>query len=345
VYYDGSRISVTFKVDHINSKSKELGFDFKIGDGSIKWMGRTQTAGLVTPEGDVIGQILVNDYPEKDLPHHMTLPLTLTSVGQIKGTWNFNIPISQLPNKKINVGQVITSSDKENLINLETITVGKELTVLDYKAIYPLVGKYDLTRFEKVTDDKGKEIRLIISGFEFGRKEVGSTIESEERSLFEKIPDDAKFIMVYPYLRQTEPTIFHPLSGNTAFEVQSARYGITFKVEKIEQKNQQLIVQYTLDHLDAKHKSIEEIEKFGEILSLVDTAYIGKDVVPMGHILKGNTFTVLDENQLKFKSTFKLNGEYGLKNFSMENYSLGIDFPILYSEKDLPPIKVPLDSK
>jgi hypothetical protein len=97
--------------------------------------------------------------------------------------------------------------------------------------------------------------------------------------------------------------------------------------------------------VDTKHKSINEIKNFGENLSLVDSAYIGKEVVPIGHIIKGNTVTVLDEKQLKFQSTFKLDGKYGLKNFSMENYSLGIDFPILYPEKDLPPIKVPLDSK
>jgi hypothetical protein len=236
VYYDGCRIGVTFKVDHLKKNSKQFAFDYKLADGSFKWMVGTQISGIVTPEGDGIGHIQL-DYPEKELPHNLTLPLTLTSINQTKGTWNFNIPISQLPNKKINVGKVVSTGDKEQVLNLETITVGKETVALDYKAVYSLIGKEDLMRIDKVTDDKGKEIRLLVSGNEFGRKEVGNTIESDERSLFEKIPDDAKFIMVYPYVRETEPTNLHPLSGKTAFEVQSARYGCKLKVEKIEQNN------------------------------------------------------------------------------------------------------------
>lgn len=170
VYYDGGRISVTFKVDHFRPKSNDFWYDVKIADGSYKWDLGAQYGGKVTSDG-CVGQILI-DYPDKDLPQHMTLPLTFTSFNEVKGKWRFDIPIQQLANKKVNIGESIQSIDNEQKINFETITIGKGSAVLDYKAIYSLSGKDDMARIDKVIDDKGNEIPVLSSGIEFGRKKL-----------------------------------------------------------------------------------------------------------------------------------------------------------------------------
>lgn len=207
VYYDGGRISVTFKVDHFNAKSNEFMFDIgNIADGSDKWMNAAQFDGVVTSNGDHIGQIII-DYPDKEFPKDMTLPITLKAINETKGEWRFDIPIHQLPNHKVNVGQASTSDDKEHALNFETITVGKESAVLDYKAIYPLTGKDDMARIDKVIDNQGNEISVLSSGTEFSRKKIGNRIESNERTIIGKIPNHAKFIKVYPYIRQSEKSL------------------------------------------------------------------------------------------------------------------------------------------
>lgn len=174
VYYDGGRIGVTFKVDNPdqvvirNNSGRDFYYDFKLVDGSPKWMSAASFDGKITKDG-WFGNIHI-DYPEKELPRNTTLPITITSIGDTKGTWKFDIPVQQLENKIINPHQSISSEDKEHTFNFEKITVGKESIAIDYKAIYPLIGENDLARIGKVTDDKGNEIDFKTSGIEFGRE-------------------------------------------------------------------------------------------------------------------------------------------------------------------------------
>ncbi len=338
VYYDGGRISVTFKVDHFRPKSKEFWYDVKIADGSDKWERGAQYDGRVTSEG-FVGQILI-DYPNKNLPQHLTLPLTFTSMNDIKGKWRFDIPIQQLDNKKVSIRQLVQSNDKAQKVNFETMTIGKGSAVIDYTAIHSLIGKSDLARIEKVTDDKGKEIDVLSSGIEFGRKKVDNWMESEERSIIAKIPDNTKFLMIFPYVREYEHDATHSLS-EPAFKMHSTRNDVTLTVEQMEQSKNELTIQYTLDHVDT-NLSLGEIKNFGENLNLIDSSQIGKDRPSIGHIVKGSTVKVLDKDKLQFQATFKLGGEYGIDDFSLENYSLEAPFSILLPEKTLPPIKVNL---
>lgn len=341
VYYDAGIISVTFKADHFKAKSDDFYYDCKIGDGSSEWMSSATFGGRVTSSGDAIGQIKIH-YPEKELPKNMTLPITLTSIGDLKGKWKFDLPIQQLDTKKIHVGNTVTSDDNEHALNLEMITVGKSSAVLDYKATHSLVGKDDLMRIEKVTDDQGKEIDVLGSGTEFGRKRVENRMESEERSIIGKIPDSAKSLIIYPYIRGVDPSITHSLSNKTPFEIQSTRTKTKMTVTQIKETRHELIVQYTLDYVDTKHKSIGEVENFGENMNLIDSSYVGKEDVPIGNEVKGSTVKVLDEDKLQFQATFKLDGEYGLDHFKLANYSIEVPFSILLPNTTLPPIKVDL---
>ncbi|WP_397538589.1 DUF4179 domain-containing protein [Rummeliibacillus pycnus] len=339
VYYDGGRISVTFKVDHLSPKSNDFWYDVKIADGSDKWSSAAQYDGRITSEG-CVGQLLI-DYPDKDLPKHMTLPLTFTEFNGVKGQWKFDIPIHQLANKKVNIGQSVQSDEKDLKMNFETITFGKGSAILDYKSIYSLVGKNDMTRIDKVTDDKGNIIDVLTSGTEFGRKRVGNRIESEERSTIGKIPENAKFLKIYPYVRYSGSYVTHPLDRK-GFEMKSTRGDETLKVHQIQQSKGELTIQYSLDNIDLKHLRID-LENFGENMNLIDTAEIGKEQPAMGHFVKGNTIKVLDSDSLQYQATFKLDSEHGIDDFSLENYSLEVPFSMLLPEKKLPPITVNLE--
>ncbi|MGE8206800.1 DUF4179 domain-containing protein [Heyndrickxia sp. NPDC080065] len=346
-YYDGGRISVTFKVDNLKVDSDEFYFDFKIGDDSQKWQTAASNIGKVTSEG-LIGHIQI-DYPEKELPKKMTLPLNITSIQDIKGKWEFNVPIRQLPNKKIYVTESVATKDKKHGMQLESITLGKESSVFDYKAIHTLEGKYDWTRIEKITDDKGQEITKLMSGEEFGRNQAGNKIVSEERSIFGKIPNDAKFITIYSNVMEIENSGIHPLNSPTPFVMKSKRSGVELTVKKIQhkEKEKKLIVQFKLNNV-SKEKSADELARnFIGLFYLVDSSMIDQDIKPLGHIVKGNDAYVLDEKNLLFESTFNLDGEWflpetAIENFTLEGYSLEVPFTTSVPVKQLPPIKVKL---
>ncbi|GIN84352.1 hypothetical protein J6TS2_07380 [Heyndrickxia sporothermodurans] len=302
----------------------------------------------VTPDS-LIAQLLI-DYPEKTLPKKFILPLSITSINDIKGKWDFNIPIRQLPNKKINVTQSITSKDKKVTLQFESITFGKESSVFDYKAIHSIDGKNDLMRLSKIIDDKGQEIPLLMSGMEFNKKQVGNKIESEERSIYGKIPADAKYITFYPYVRRADTNSIKPLNTPTPFTLKSKRSNTQVTVKNIQykKKEQRLVVQFKVDHASNK-KSVDELARnFIGLIGLVDSSMSDREYYPLGHILKDNDVEILDEKNLLFESTFKLDGEQfgtfntALENFSLEGYSFEIPFSTSLPEKPLPPIKVKL---
>ncbi|MDC2865581.1 DUF4179 domain-containing protein [Bacillus sp. BP-3] len=344
VYYDGGRISVVFKVDNpeqVRIKktfANDFYYDFKLFDGSRKWQSSTSFIGKRTENG-WLGNIKI-DYPEKELPPNTTLPITITSIGETKGFWKFDIPVKQLENRKVNPQQSISSEDQQHTFNFENITIGKGATTIDYKAIYPLVGENDLARIEKITDDKGKEIHMSTSGIEFGREKVGDRVESAERSIFEKIPDSAEFITMYPVVRLSEKPVIMKLDEKTPFEIKSTRSGFKIIINKIQHKNQRLIVDYKLQNVDTKHISMDELINRGEIMNLNDSAYMDEEFAPIGHVVKGSTVKVLDKKKLQFQATFQLDGKYGVKNFSLKDYVLEVEMSSYHAEKSLLPVQI-----
>ncbi|MEI4830042.1 DUF4179 domain-containing protein [Bacillus sp. FJAT-53711] len=345
VYYDGGRIGIMFTVDNPDKVGKSavshnsFYYTCKLADGSPKWMTSASYDGRVTKNG-WFGNIEIN-YPEKELPPITTLPITITSIGETKGFWKFDIPVRQLENKKINLQQSVSSEDQEHTFNFGTITVGKESATIDYKVIYPLLGEHDLARIEKITDDKGKELDMFVSGIEFGRK-VSDHLESEERSIFEKIPDSAEFITIYPVVRLSEKPVIVNLDEKTPFEIESTRSDFKIIVNKIQHKNKQLVVQYTLQNVDTKHISMDELINFGEAMNITDSSYMNQDIVPRGHNVKGSTVKVLDKEKLQFEGTFQLDGKYGVENFSLKDYVLEVLMSPYHPNKTLPPVQIKL---
>ncbi|MGG2063637.1 DUF4179 domain-containing protein [Bacillus sp. S14(2024)] len=346
VYYDGGRISIIFKVDNPEKVkmgktfANEFDYNFKLVDGSRKWQSSASWIGRRTENG-WLGNIRIN-YPEKELPPNTTLPITITSIGETKGFWKFDIPVKQLENKKINLQQSISSEDQQHTFHFENITIGKGATTIDYKAIYPLAGENDLAQIRKITDDKGKEIHLSSSGIKFGREKVGDHVESEERSIFGKIPDGAEFITLYPLVLLSEKPAIVKLDEKTPFEIKSTRSDFKISVNKIQHKNSRLIVQYTLQNVDTKRISMDELMNRGEVMNVMDSAYIDKEFAPIGHIVKGSTVKVLDKEKLQFQATFQLDGKYGVKNFSLKDYVLEVDMSSYHPEKTLPPVQIKL---
>lgn len=152
----------------------------------------------------------------------------------------------------------------------------------------------------------------------------------------------SKFITLHPNVRLSEKTSIQALNKKTPFEIQSTRSDLKMIVNKIQHKKQRLIVQYTLQNVDTKHKSMDELINYGEVMNLKDSSYLDKEFAPIGHVIKGCDVKVLNKEKLQFQATFKLDGEYGVKNFSLKNYVLDIGMSPYHPEKSLRPVKIQL---
>ncbi|MCP1125917.1 hypothetical protein NKR74_21850 [Bacillus sp. 3103sda1] len=69
-----------------------------------------------------------------------------------------------------------------------------------------------------------------------------------------------------------------------------------------------------------------------------DSAYIDKEF----HVIKGSTVKVLDKEKMQFQATFQLDGEYGVKNFSLKDYVLEVEMSPFHPDKTLPPVQIKL---
>ncbi|MDI3410548.1 hypothetical protein QKW52_10130 [Bacillus sonorensis] len=86
------------------------------------------------------------------------------------------------------------------------------------------------------------------------------------------------------------------------------------------------------------------MQNFLETISLIDSAYKSFDEAPVGHSVKGNFTKVLNSSKLQFQSVFTIDDEFGAEKFSLEQYSLDVDFGYLstFYSTSLKPIKVQL---
>jgi hypothetical protein len=189
-FYDGNYIGITFKADGnglsetLNGEnSPEAGYSYHLFEGteSEQWGGIMEQ--LRKTDDGYIGAMTL-EYPHKQLPADLTLPLTFTFVGGVKGTWQFNVPVSQITTEKIMIGEKSTSQDHAYSFVMESVTKAEATTILDYEIIKPIVDEEYLFNLQ-VFDNQGK--KLSLDGVGSGRA-----------ILSESIGDDTEFLVIHP---------------------------------------------------------------------------------------------------------------------------------------------------
>jgi hypothetical protein len=189
-FYDGSYIGITFKADgnglseSLDSESNpEAGYSYQLFEGteSEQW-GGTMEQLRKTTDGYIGAMTL--EYPHKQLPADFTLPLTFTFVGGVKGTWQFNVPVTQITTEKFMTGERSISQDEAYSFVMESVTKAEATTILDYKIIQPIIeGGYFFNL--EVFDNHGKKLSL-------------DSVGSDRAILSEGIDDDIEFLMIHP---------------------------------------------------------------------------------------------------------------------------------------------------
>ncbi|MDA7025210.1 DUF4179 domain-containing protein [Bacillus sp. CLL-7-23] len=338
VYFDGGIIGMTFKVKSDTRKDlddERLSLESTVFNGGRKWEIASVSDMKKTDDG-YLGYIQIG-YPDKEIPDQLTVPVTITSINGIRGKWVFNIPAKKLPYRTVKFKQNNTSDQ----IKPKKVVIGKESTVIDYEVT---ASPNEGVGIGKVTDDKGREIDYLMGNQKLADpKRVGNSVQQEMRWILGKVDKDTKYLIIKAGSHKGDSAKTLPLQKTPAV-VSADHHDFKIAVDQIKKNGNKLVVNYHLKNINRSMIDIDSMQNFLETMSLIDSAYQTYEEAPNGHSVKGNFTKILDSKKLHFQSVFKIDGEFGAKNFSLDHYSLAVDFAYLsaFYSTPLKPVKVKL---
>lgn len=352
-FYDGNVIGVTIKAEgeelSLEAMDKEHSPEtgYSLAGSDQEQLPGTRTVLEKVKDGSYVAA-LEFELSGKELPKNYTLPLTFNLIANKKGTWKFDIPVTQLPVKKIKLNASGASKDGAHKMELTSLSIGKATATLDFMTSHPVDGVEESVNI-KVVDDKGR--RMEIRGA--GRATINQNetlIKKQRETQLGKIEDDAEYLMVYPKVVRDEIPIIEPLNQSFPFEVNSLGADFKAVVRNVEKKGKELVIDYEI--VSSKNAKINEgwYKQFGDGINLIQTSKVIKtdDMQVQYDLLSDSPGSFLIMNKSKrlekdlFRTTFNLDR---VKNFNINEYSLMLPFGNLAKDEriNLEPIKVQIN--
>lgn len=349
-YFDGDSISVTGDItgdlDKGTNETGELSFDmnFENNNGdSDPWLNGMSTGSKRSESGYKFQWKMA--YPYETIQKGFTLPITIHYINGIKGEWTFNIPISQ---DKIETIAINQSQAYEGLqIDIKEILLANASTTLEFKTISAF--ERDHIDLYKAVDDLGNELFYYENNTTLSRTAEQDGFHTNLRKNMEKLNGKAQSITFYPSVSISDPPVSKLLNAGS-FSLESERSNLGIKVNKIKEEDKTLLVDYEFTGMPeniSKNQLDILLNNLSYSLTLIDKKFADKidpanPVPPASHSISKNKVKLLDKETLRFQSVFDLDGEDHIKNYSLENTLLQIDFSSFIETKKLAPFKVTL---
>lgn len=155
-YYDGTYVGITFEasgeeLDHNAYEEDHHGYEFYLfeKDGvKTDWGG---SLGVLQEMDGYYTSAFELEYPDRELPENFVLPIIFTSIGGVDGSWQFSVPVTQLP--LISIVVESTSQDENYFLTMKSIAIGETNMRLEYTTSIP----EDNLEF-RIVDNKGHEL-------------------------------------------------------------------------------------------------------------------------------------------------------------------------------------------
>jgi hypothetical protein len=353
-FYDGNIIGVTIKAEGEDlsleamdkEHSPEMGYSLAGSDQ--EQLPGTRTVLNKVKEGSYVAAMEF-ELPGKKLPKNYTLPLTFNIMANKKGTWKFDIPVTQLPVKKIKLNATGASTkDGEHKMELTSLSIGKATASLEFITAHPVDGIEERVNL-KVLDDQGRRVQHRGGGrAEINQNETVVTKQIETH--LGKIEDDTEYLMVYPEVVRKEIPSTEPLNQSFPFEVNSLNGDFKAVVRNVEKKGKELVIDYEIVTNNNTKIKEEWYQQFADGINLIQTSKVIKtdDMQLQYNLLSANPGSFLVMNKTKrlekdhFRTTFNLDR---VKNFNINEYSLMLPFGNLAKDEriKLEPIKVQIN--
>ncbi|RLQ90068.1 DUF4179 domain-containing protein [Planomicrobium sp. Y74] len=354
-YYDGNVMGITFvaegdgvAMDLSKDVGPESGYSFHLFDGDEQNQWTSAMTGLEeTEEGYTAAMEFYKS--EADLPADFNLPLTFNSIGGVKGEWKFDIPLQQISAETILTNAESQLESTAYSLHMESIVKGKATTMLNYETNLPLDGAGDEIRLT-VFDDLGNRLSKSHADV-LSESQNGDGIQQDVRELFSsKVDDEAKYLLVHPEVVRYEEETIHALDRLSApFTVESERFDHSLLVNSVEQEDNQVIIDYTIQDLEEGALREDLIQNFADFIVLVKSDDVVLDEAGerdfgqlMENRIQGEAAKQANDEPYRYQSTFTVD-----KDFNLDDYSLMVPFGTLSSNQpiEMAPIKVDLTGK
>lgn len=198
-YYDGAVIGVTFDIkgDVKEDSNGMYSAFYEIFAGDLSISDSKEIAYLKSVDSGFTGHIQLY-YPTTDLPKNATVPLEFKRIGKEEGTWNFDVPIKQLPYEVIQLKDIRYSQDENIRLTFDSVIVGESSTTINYTATFPVTEENNQVRLE-IYDDQGNELFELIDGIDLDKIKQDNKVLIKGRTIIkESLIGKTSYIEILP---------------------------------------------------------------------------------------------------------------------------------------------------
>ncbi|MFZ7121115.1 MAG: DUF4179 domain-containing protein [Eubacteriaceae bacterium] len=338
VYYDGASIGGTFDVvGDVEKKYDDYETPsvlYELYNGEELGSEGLERARLKNTENGYTG-MFQTIYPNETLPEDATLTIELKEVGKTEGSWNFNIPISQLSNEVEKYDIKIYNKEADVNITFDSIVYGESSTVIDYTLDYPkelissVIDTWDFKDMSPVGViwDWNKDLGTKTSMY-FETKKDGERYQLKNRMIYTKVlKDEMDQLELTGYLNLIGTTEFISLDEKMPRDVEVAcRPDLKITIERMFVEDNKLMVDYKLFgdkndeefinnstryRVQLKEESKKEIE---EVPVKEKTEEDNKKEV--NEIAIDHETIVLDKDEMRYRSVYDITK---LEGFDINN--------------------------
>lgn len=354
-YYDGNIIGVTFNakgdkvsMDSVGDRGPDTGYNFHLFDGEEQNQWSSTMTELKETEDGYIASIEFYN-PNANLSKNYTLPLTFTYITGAKGLWKFDVPVEQIPSETIYSEAKTELEGQGYSLKMESVVKGKATTILNYKTTLPLVGKKDNIRIT-VFDNEGNRLSKFNQNVLTTEVNEGFVVKDNQELFSSKISEDAKYLTVQPEIVKWDKDIVNSMDQSTPFIAESSRLDYSIKVNSIQQKGEQLILDYNIQNINTNSIREDIIQNFPEFIMIIKSDNIQRDEngeldmeKMLEHKTRSDQAKLLDDGSLHYKSIFNIKKP---DKFDYRDYSIVVPFGTLSANEEpieMEPIKVELE--
>ena len=334
-------------MESLGDRGPETGYNFHLFDGDEQKQWSSTMTELIETEDGYIASIEFYK-PEANMSKNYTLPLTFTNITGVKGLWDFDIPVEQIPSETIySKAESVLEGQGYSLI-MESVVQGKATTIFNYKTTFPLVGKKDDIRIT-VFDNEGNRLSKFQPNV-LTTEENGISAEKDIQEIFSsKISEDAEYLTIKPEIVKWDNEIVNSMDQSTPFVIDSSRFDYSIKVNSIQQKGDKLILDYNIQNINTNSIREDIIQNFADFIQIMESDNIqinenGElDIGKMlEYMIRSNQVKLLDDS-LHYHSIINLKSP---EEFDYRDYSIVVPFGTLSANEEpieMETIKVELE--
>ncbi|MBU5213152.1 DUF4179 domain-containing protein [Heyndrickxia oleronia] len=198
IFFDGTRLSISY-IQEFPEKRDELGeFELKVNGEKVnfadnrsgEFISSNQYAGVINIEG------------MDDLPDSFNLGMRLHNIGEVKGNWNFEIPVTKSKEKVKTIKSNQTKEYKYTKITVKTIKLGPAGIKVSIDRTIPTgedpqMIDNSLLQFN-LLNDKGESLTQLSASGSGNDKDGKFVMHMEYR--FSPLEERSKYLTISPYL-------------------------------------------------------------------------------------------------------------------------------------------------